>query len=164
MPAFISGFVAGDFVWFDLDRKEPMIEAVTRAEKLRWLNSIYAGLDFLPLDLLDRRGVTITNGAGINALTIAEYVVMLMLVHAKGYREVVRAQERHEWLTDSPGKIELAGSRALLLGLGAIGFPEEVGGTGDRLLDQIVVADYVRCVETLHPLSESIGVCEHISG
>ena len=26
------------------------------------------------------------------------------------------------------------------LGLGAIGFPEEVGGTGDRLLDQIVVA------------------------
>lgn len=107
--------------WFDLDRKEPMIEAVTRAEKLRWLNSIYAGLDFLPLDLLDRRGVTITHGAGINAITIAEYVVMLMLAHAKGYREVVRAQDRHEWLMDSPGKIELAGSRALLLGLGAIG-------------------------------------------
>lgn len=107
--------------WFDLDKKEPMVDAVTRAEKLRWLNSIYAGLDFLPLDLLDRRGVTITNGAGINAITIAEYVVMLMLAHAKGYREVVRAQDRHEWLMDSPGKIELAGSRALLLGLGAIG-------------------------------------------
>jgi phosphoglycerate dehydrogenase-like enzyme len=54
-------------------------------------------------------------------LTIAEYVVMLMLVHAKGYREVVRAQDRHEWLSDSPGKMELAGSRALLLGMGAIG-------------------------------------------
>lgn len=107
--------------WFDLDRREPMIEAVTRAKKLRWLNSIYAGLDFMPLDLLDRRGVTITNGVGINAITIAEYVVMLMLAHAKGYREVVRAQDRHEWLTDSPGKMELAGSRALLLGLGAIG-------------------------------------------
>ncbi|MGN6496890.1 MAG: NAD(P)-dependent oxidoreductase, partial [Tsuneonella sp.] len=106
--------------WFDLDRREPMIEAVTRAEKLRWLNSIYAGLDFMPLDLLDRRGVTITNGVGINAITIAEYVVMLMLAHAKGYREVVRAQDRHEWLNDSPGKMELAGSRALLLGLGAI--------------------------------------------
>ena len=107
--------------WFDLDAKQPMIDAVTRAEKLRWLNSIYAGLDFLPLDLLAERDVTITNGAGINALTIAEYVVMLMLVHAKGYREVVRAQDRHEWLTDSPGKMELAGTRALLLGLGAIG-------------------------------------------
>ena len=107
--------------WFDLDKKEPMIEAVRAAGKLRWLNSIYAGLDFLPLDLLAKREVTITNGAGINAITIAEYVVMLMLAHAKGYREVVRAQDRHEWLMDSPGKMELAGTRALLLGLGAIG-------------------------------------------
>ena len=46
---------------------------------------------------------------------------MLMLTHAKGYREVVRAQDQHEWLLDSPGKLELAGTRALLLGLGAIG-------------------------------------------
>lgn len=107
--------------WFDLDKKEPMIAAVRAAGSLRWLNSIYAGLDFLPLDLLAEREVIITNGAGINALTIAEYVVMLMLVHAKGYRDVVRAQDRREWLVDSPGKIELAGSRALLLGTGAIG-------------------------------------------
>ncbi|WP_338445537.1 D-2-hydroxyacid dehydrogenase [Pelagerythrobacter marensis] len=107
--------------WFDLDAKDPMVEAVRRAEKLRWLNSIYAGLDFLPLDLLQARGVTITNGAGINAITIAEYVAMGMLTMAKGYRDVVRAQDRREWLTDSPGKRELAGSRALLLGYGAIG-------------------------------------------
>ena len=107
--------------WFDLDAKEPMAEAVRRAEKLVWLNSIYAGLDFLPLDLLQARGTTITNGAGINALTIAEYVIMGMLTMAKGYREVVRAQDRQEWLPDSPGKRELAGSKALLLGYGAIG-------------------------------------------
>ena len=107
--------------WFDLQQHEPMAEAVRRADNLRWLNSIYAGLDFLPLDLLQERGTIVTNGAGINAVTIAEYVVMLMLVHAKGYREVVRAQDRKEWLLDSPGKIELAGSRALLLGMGAIG-------------------------------------------
>ena len=107
--------------WFDLNEKEPMIEIVKAAAKLKWLNSIYAGLDFLPLDMLAERGVTVTNGVGINAITIAEYVVMLMLAHAKGYREVVRAQERHEWLLDSPGKRELAGERALLLGLGAIG-------------------------------------------
>ncbi len=110
-----------DIGWFDLDKKDAMAEAVRRAASLKWLNSIYAGLDFLPLNLLAARGVTITNGAGINALTIAEYVVMLMLAHAKGYREVVRAQDRHEWLTDSPGKLELAGTRALLLGVGAIG-------------------------------------------
>ena len=107
--------------WFDLNEKEPMAEAVTLASNLKWLNSIYAGLDFLPLDLLRQRGVTITNGVGINAIAIAEYVTMMMLVHAKGYREVVRAQDRREWLPDSPGKIELPGTRALLLGFGAIG-------------------------------------------
>jgi phosphoglycerate dehydrogenase-like enzyme len=107
--------------WFDFTQPEPMVEVVKAATSLKWLNSIYAGLDFLPLDLLDKRGVTVTNGVGINAITIAEYTVMLMLAHAKGYRDVVRAQDRHEWLMDSPGKRELAGERVLLLGLGAIG-------------------------------------------
>ncbi|GMM92834.1 D-2-hydroxyacid dehydrogenase [Qipengyuania sp. MTN3-11] len=107
--------------WFDLYQPEPMVEIARAATGLQWLNSIYAGLDFLPLDLLRERGVVVTNGVGINAITIAEYVVMLMLAHAKGYREVVRAMERHEWLLDSPGKRELAGERVLLLGLGAIG-------------------------------------------
>ncbi len=107
--------------WFDLYDHAPMAEAVKRAGKLKWLNSIYAGLDFLPLDLLVARNVTVTNGAGINAITIAEYTVMMMLTYAKGYRDVVRAQDKREWLQDSPGKIELAGSKALLLGYGAIG-------------------------------------------
>ncbi len=107
--------------WFDLYKKEDMAEAARRAVNLKWLNSIYAGLDHMPLSLLHERGVVVTNGAGINAITIAEYVVMGMLTVAKGYREVVHAQARHEWLMDSPGKRELFGSKALLLGMGAIG-------------------------------------------
>ena len=107
--------------WFDLNEKEPMVDIAHAATSLKWMNSIYAGLDFMPLDLLEERGVIVTNGVGINALTISEYVVMLMLAHAKGYAEVVRAQDRREWLMDSPGKRELAGERVLLLGLGAIG-------------------------------------------
>lgn len=107
--------------WFDLNDKHAMAEIVTAATSLKWLNSIYAGLDFLPLGLLAERGTVVTNGAGINAVTIAEYVVMLMLAHAKGYAQVVRAQDRREWLLDSPGKRELMGERVLLLGLGAIG-------------------------------------------
>ena len=73
------------------------------------------------MDVLAERGITVTNGAGINAVTIAEYVVMGMLTIAKGYRQVMRAAERREWLVDSPGKRELAGTKALLLGYGAIG-------------------------------------------
>ncbi|MFM5885982.1 MAG: D-2-hydroxyacid dehydrogenase, partial [Novosphingobium sp.] len=65
--------------------------------------------------------VVLTNGAGINAVPIAEYVVMLMLGHAKNYREVFRAQERREWLKGIPGVRELHGSSALILGYGGIG-------------------------------------------
>ncbi len=107
--------------WFDMYDKKDMAAVITAATKLKWLNSIYAGVDGMPLDLLQQRGTVVTNGAGINAITIAEYVVMGMLTVAKGYREVVRAQERREWLMDSPGKVELFGSKALLLGYGAIG-------------------------------------------
>ena len=107
--------------WFDMYDKEMMAEVITAATGLKWLNSIYAGADHMPLELLRQRGTIFTNGAGINAITIAEYVIMGMLTVAKGYRDVVRAQDRHEWLMDSPGKVELYGSKALLLGYGAIG-------------------------------------------
>lgn len=107
--------------WFDFFDRAAVRAAVERATGLKWLNSLFAGVEAFPLDLLAARGVWLTNGAGINAIPIAEYVVMLMLGHAKGYRELVRAQDRHEWLRDSPGKRELYGSRALILGYGAIG-------------------------------------------
>jgi len=107
--------------WFDMYDKKDMAAAIAAATKMKWLNSVYAGVDGMPLDLLRERGTVVTNGAGINAITIAEYVVMGMLAVAKGYREVVRAQDRREWLIESPGKVELFGSKALLLGYGAIG-------------------------------------------
>ena len=50
--------------WFDFNQKEPMVETVKAATGLKWLNSIYAGLEFLPLDLLKERGTIVTNGAG----------------------------------------------------------------------------------------------------
>ena len=110
-----------EIVWCDLIDKVAMAEIIAAATNAKWLNSIYAGVDGMPLGLLKERGVTVTNGAGINAITIAEYVVMGMLTIAKGYRDVVRAQDRHEWLEAAPGRIELCGSKALLLGYGAIG-------------------------------------------
>lgn len=107
--------------WFDTYDLEATYEAARRAEKIRWLNTIHAGVDRFPKEELARRGAVLTNGAGINAITIAEYAVMGMLVVAKGYRQVMRAAERHEWLNDSPGKVELLGSKALIIGAGEIG-------------------------------------------
>ncbi len=108
----------GWFDSFDVGQGDKAYRAATR---LKWLNTMAAGVDSFPMELLRERGVTFTNGAGINSITIAEYAVMGMLTVAKGYREVVRAQDRHEWLGDAPGKAELYGSKALILGAGGIG-------------------------------------------
>lgn len=107
--------------WFDSLDLPATWRAARLAPKLKWFNTLSAGVDPFPLDMFRERGVVLTNGAGLNAVPIAEYVVMGMLVLAKGYREVVRAQDRHEWLHAAPGRQELAGTRALIVGAGSIG-------------------------------------------
>ncbi len=107
--------------WFDLHTKPPVLAAVEAAKGLRWLNTAYAGVNWLPLADLDRRGVMLTCGRGLTATAVAEFAVMTMLAVAKGYPVLVRAQDRGEWLHDAPGTRELAGSKALILGQGAIG-------------------------------------------
>ena len=110
-----------DIGWFDMFNKEAMAKAISLATRMKWLNSVYAGVEAIPLTDLKTRGTLLTNGAGINAITIAEYVLMAMLGIAKGYRALVQAQDRHEWLADAPGRAELYESKALIVGFGSIG-------------------------------------------
>jgi phosphoglycerate dehydrogenase-like enzyme len=107
--------------WFDMHVKPPVLSAIRRAEGLRWLNTSYAGVDWLPLADLQARGIQLTCGRGLTAVQVAEWALLGMLAVAKGYREVVRGQDRREWLAEPPGTRQLAGSRALILGHGAIG-------------------------------------------
>jgi phosphoglycerate dehydrogenase-like enzyme len=125
--------------WFDGYDTPAMHEALAKAVKLKWLNTVAAGVDPFPLELLRQRGVVLTNGAGINAITIAEYAVMGMLSVVKGFREVLRAADRHEWLAEAPGKQELYGSSALVLGAGSIG-----GAIAERLAPFGVAVTKVR--------------------
>lgn len=111
-----------DIAWVDMQPTHLVAEALHAAgPRLKWVSTIYAGLDAFPLDVLRVNGVTLTNGSGINAITVAEYAVMGVLVAAKRFDTVLRAQDRRDWLKDAPGKIELAGTAALVIGYGTIG-------------------------------------------
>ncbi|WP_419807315.1 D-2-hydroxyacid dehydrogenase [Sphingomonas sp.] len=117
-----AAIVDADIAWVDMQPTRLVTEAIRAAgPTLKWVSTIYAGLDAFPLDLLRERGVTLTNGAGINAYAVAEYAVLGVLAAAKRFDEVVRAHDRHEWPSDSPGKVELFETRALVIGYGAIG-------------------------------------------
>jgi phosphoglycerate dehydrogenase-like enzyme len=107
--------------WLDMQVPQNTGRAVALGTELKLVTTIYAGINAFPLSEMIGRGTRLTNGVGINTNAVAEYAVMGMLALAKDFPSVVRAQDRHEWLRDAPGKVELEGSRALIIGYGAIG-------------------------------------------
>ncbi|MFL0414225.1 MULTISPECIES: D-2-hydroxyacid dehydrogenase [unclassified Sphingomonas] len=114
--------VDADIAWIDMQPARLMDEAFRASgPQLKWVSTIYAGLDAFPLDVLREKGTILTNGVGINAIAVAEYAVMGVLAAAKRFDEVIRAHDRAEWPSDAPGKIELQDSKAIVIGLGAIG-------------------------------------------
>jgi phosphoglycerate dehydrogenase-like enzyme len=111
-----------DIAWVDMQPTHLTAAAIRAAgPKLKWVSTLYAGLDALPLDVIKERGATLTNGVGINAVAVAEYAVMGVLVAAKRYDEVVRLADKHEWSMTAPGQVELLDTTALIVGMGAIG-------------------------------------------
>ena len=95
---------------------------------LKWVTSAATGVDGWPLAVLRERHVVLTNGAGVGAIPISEYVVMGLLAGLKGLPAIVRAQDRREWLNTPPSMEELHRKRALVYGYGGIG-----RAIGDRL-------------------------------
>jgi phosphoglycerate dehydrogenase-like enzyme len=118
--------------WVDINQPPVWAAVVAAGERLKWLSTIYAGLDPLDKPLLLARGTRVTNGSGVNAHTVAEYAVMGALVAAKRFDQVLRIADTREWPYDAPGKLELFESRALVIGYGTIGrlIGERLAGFG----------------------------------
>lgn len=110
-----------DIAWVDVQSSADSAAIAAAGTRLKWLFTLRAGVDAYDTALLKQRGTVLTNGTGINAVAVAEYAVLGMLAAAKRYDEVVRLADRQQWSTDAPGKVELAGSSALIIGYGTIG-------------------------------------------
>ena len=117
----VAAMVDADIGWVDLYPHGLTQEAVAAARSLKWLSSAVAGLESLDMAKLARDGTIVTNGSGINAIAVAEYAVMSLLVAAKRYDEVVRIADRRAWPDFAPGRVELFETSALIVGYGTIG-------------------------------------------
>lgn len=113
--------VDAEVAWVDFHSAELVAGAIEASRRLKWLFTIAAGVEFIDLSRLREKGVILTNGLGMNAAVVADYAVMGILVAAKRYDQVVRIADRHEWTDVPPGRTELEGSGALIVGQGAIG-------------------------------------------
>jgi len=115
-PAAERELLPGASVLAGLDADE---ETLDRAESLELFACSYAGVDHLPLDALEERGVAVTNAAGVHAPNVSEYALGAILTFARDFLESRRRQRNRLWRSHQAH--ELAGSTVAVVGMGPIG-------------------------------------------
>lgn len=88
------------------------------ADALEWVHVAAAGVDSLLFDDLRTSEVVVTNARGVFDRPIAEFVLASLLARAKLLHESRDLQRQHRW--QHRESMSLAGSRALVVGTGAI--------------------------------------------
>ncbi len=96
--------------------------ALDRLGRLRVLGSMASGTDHIDLAALKARGVTLITAEGVNAPSVAEHSLMMMLALAKralaGHAAVVSGADRSAMPTPP---VQLSGRRVGILGAGSTG-------------------------------------------
>lgn len=97
----------------------PLIQQVPNMAALRWFHSFAVGVDHPIFREIHDRGVTLTNSAGVTAVPIAQYVLGMMLRHARAIDQFEAAQRERAWRRVEAD--ELTGRTVAILGVGGIG-------------------------------------------
>jgi len=95
---------------------QPLLE---HAPALRWVQLPFVGLEQLAGTPARERGILVTNARGLNARSVAEWGLTLMLALAKQLPHYLRQQASQRW--EPRQAPTLSGMTVGLVGLGAIG-------------------------------------------
>lgn len=100
-------------------------EQFRAARRLQWVHCPAAGVGHMLYPEMVQSEITITNGRGTSADTIAEHVLAVVLALFRRLPVAHTRQAEHVWAQDEiaspPGNRTIAGSRVLIVGLGSIG-------------------------------------------
>jgi glyoxylate/hydroxypyruvate reductase len=104
---------------FDFDWQDPA-EMRRNCPRLRWVQGTSAGIGgFLERTGLAGTDLVFTTAAGVHATPLAEFALLGLLYFAKNMPQLAEWQAERHWQRHATA--QLAGSRALLVGLGSIG-------------------------------------------
>jgi glyoxylate/hydroxypyruvate reductase len=106
-------------VSFDFDWQAPA-EIERNCPRLRWVQGTSAGIGgFLERTGLVRTSLVFTTASGVHGTPLAEFTLLGLLHFAKGMPELASWKEQRLWQRHAGRQV--AGSRALLVGLGGVG-------------------------------------------
>lgn len=140
--------------------------ALLRAHpSIRWVHLPSAGADSVMIPEVLERDITITRTRGVHGPPVAEFAMALILAAAKRLRAFLEAQQRAEWLDETPSQV--AGTTLTVVGYGEIG--QEVARRA-RAFDMRVIgvrrrpepddlADQVVGMEGLHA---ALGAADYV--
>jgi phosphoglycerate dehydrogenase-like enzyme len=147
------------------------VTELAAAPKLRWLQTIGAGVEDVLIPELLARDVVVTNNSGVHAHNMAEHVFALMLAFARRLPFLMRGQIAHEWRDEAGrrGLFELHGQTLLLVGLGDIALAtakraEAFGMAvhGFRRRPDLGSPPYVETVVGIDRLDEELSAADHV--
>ena len=96
-----------------------LLRILDRLTGMKWFHGFFVGMDHPIFKSIADRGVILTNSPGVTAVPIAQYVLAMMLRHAKRIPQWEAAQRERAWRrVDSD---ELTGRTVAILGVGGIG-------------------------------------------
>jgi D-3-phosphoglycerate dehydrogenase len=106
-----------------LIRSEVKITAdiVSVAERLKFIGRAGTGTDNVDILAANRRGVVVSNVPGGNTISVAEYVVGLMLSLSRNIPEAYKSLKLRKWTRKNFLGTELSGKILGLIGFGRIG-------------------------------------------
>ena len=100
-------------------------ELLENAEKLIYIQSIGAGYDQFPRDILGERGILLANASGVNADAVSQHAMGLVLALIRHLPSGRDNQRHHVWRDMisalNEREDDLCGHTMVIVGLGAIG-------------------------------------------
>ncbi|MCC5637182.1 D-2-hydroxyacid dehydrogenase [Nostoc sp. CHAB 5844] len=105
--------------WFFL-KSHILHQVLAAAPALRWHHAPNAGVNHILTPAYLERDLILTNGAGVHAIPIAEFVLTYILSHTKHLAELQASQAERQWKRGFPIQ-ELTDATLLIIGAGGIG-------------------------------------------
>jgi D-2-hydroxyacid dehydrogenase (NADP+) len=100
-------------------------ELFKASKRLKWIQTLFVGVDAFLYPEVVKSSVVITNAGGVNSIPVSEHVLGMMLCLNRKLHLFIRNQTERKWKTSDADLIfqmdELSGKTAGIVGLGRIG-------------------------------------------